>query len=335
MKNGEAPIIIRVTLNGISEEIRVQRSVPPHLWDRRKGLSKGRDRAANELNEYIRELDSKVFMIYKDLVNQMAVITPALLLEKLFCKQENVRTVLKTFKEQIDEIYILIGIDYEKITWRRYDVCFRSLQEVVKREFKKEDISFYEFDRNVIRKLELYIKTERGLCENTIVRYMKCVKKLTNVALANEWLRKDPFIGLRYKEPETNPSYLTMEELSKIRDHKFNISRLNVVRDTFIFCCYTGLALSDAKELRPEHITTDNNGRLWIHKERIKMKRRTKKYVSSIPLMQTAIDLLDKYKDNPKCLSRGTCIPLYSKSIVTQFVVNNKATQRSPLLFII
>ncbi|MCD8172888.1 MAG: site-specific integrase, partial [Alistipes sp.] len=237
-----------------------------------------------------------------------------------FCKQDNVRTVLKTFKEQIDEIHSLIGIDYEKITWRRYDVCFRSLQEVVKREFKKEDISFYEFDRNVIRKLELHLKTERGLCENTIVRYMKCVKKLTNIALANEWLRKDPFIGLRYKQPETNPSYLTMEELSKIRDYNFNIPRLNVVRDTFIFCCYTGLAFSDAKELRPEHITTDNNGRLWIHKERIKMKRRTKKCVSSIPLMQTAIDLLDKYRDNPKCLSRGTCLPLYSNQKMNDYL---------------
>lgn len=32
-KNGEAPIFLRVTINGQLDEVRIQRSVPLKLWD--------------------------------------------------------------------------------------------------------------------------------------------------------------------------------------------------------------------------------------------------------------------------------------------------------------
>ncbi|MEG0815621.1 MAG: Arm DNA-binding domain-containing protein, partial [Mucinivorans sp.] len=37
LKNGEAPIILRVTLNGREDQMRVLRSVPMQLWNRAKG----------------------------------------------------------------------------------------------------------------------------------------------------------------------------------------------------------------------------------------------------------------------------------------------------------
>lgn len=40
MKNGELPISIRVTINGVYEEARIQRSIAPNLWNQAKGCSK-------------------------------------------------------------------------------------------------------------------------------------------------------------------------------------------------------------------------------------------------------------------------------------------------------
>ena len=45
LKNGEAPILMRITINGQYEEIRIQRSVPLKNWNPAKGCSKGKDRA--------------------------------------------------------------------------------------------------------------------------------------------------------------------------------------------------------------------------------------------------------------------------------------------------
>ena len=33
MKNGELPIIIRITIDGVRDEARIQRSIAPNLWN--------------------------------------------------------------------------------------------------------------------------------------------------------------------------------------------------------------------------------------------------------------------------------------------------------------
>lgn len=59
LKNGEAPVLMRITINGNYDDARIQRSVPLNLWNAAKGCSKGRDRASVALNTYIAELHAR------------------------------------------------------------------------------------------------------------------------------------------------------------------------------------------------------------------------------------------------------------------------------------
>ena len=108
LKNGEAPIFLRVTISGQQDEIRIQRSVPVRLWNNQKGCSKGKDRASVELNSYIESLTVRLYRIHKELVCQEALITPKHLLIKLFSKEER-RTVLGTMKKCMEDWTALIG----------------------------------------------------------------------------------------------------------------------------------------------------------------------------------------------------------------------------------
>ncbi len=60
------------------------------------------------------------------------------------------------------------------------------------------------------------MKTKKGCQQNTVIRYMKCFKKGTNIALANGWLERDPFAGIKFKEVEVVKEFLTEEELQII-----------------------------------------------------------------------------------------------------------------------
>ena len=76
-KNGEAPIFLRVTINGQLDEVRIQRSVPLKLWDNVKERSKGKkDRSSTELNSYIEALKVRLYQIHKELLCREALITP-------------------------------------------------------------------------------------------------------------------------------------------------------------------------------------------------------------------------------------------------------------------
>ena len=120
LKNGEAPILMRITINGQYEEARIQRSVPLRYWNAAKGCSKGNDRAALELNNFISELSVRAFEIHKNLILEQAFITPKLILQRVFGKDESLRTVLKTMKEEIATMEKVVNIDYAPVTINRY-----------------------------------------------------------------------------------------------------------------------------------------------------------------------------------------------------------------------
>ena len=63
LKNGEAPVLMRITINGDYDDVRIQRSVPLNLWNAAKGCSKGRDRASVALNAYIAVIPQKATTI--------------------------------------------------------------------------------------------------------------------------------------------------------------------------------------------------------------------------------------------------------------------------------
>lgn len=74
LKNGEAPILMRITINGQYEEIRIQRSVPLKNWNPARGCSKGKDRASIELNNYISALTTRAYEKHKELTFESALI---------------------------------------------------------------------------------------------------------------------------------------------------------------------------------------------------------------------------------------------------------------------
>ena len=260
LKNGEAPILMRITINGQYEEIRIQRSVPLKNWNPAKGCSKGKDRASIELNNYISALTTRAYEKHKELTFESALITPKTILKRVFGKDETVRTLLGTVKEEISSMEKVVDIDYSPVTINRYKNVLRKLETFVPCFYEKEDITFHELSHDFIKAFDVFLKTEAGLCRNTIVRYMKCLKKITNMAIAKEWMRKDPFYGYKMEQDETDPVFLTNNELQAIMNRNFDIPRLELVKDIFLFACFTGLAFADVSTLRPEHLEQDNNG---------------------------------------------------------------------------
>ncbi len=311
LKNGEAPILMRITINGQYDETRIQRSVPLKLWNAAKGCSKGKDRSACELNTYIQELKARALEKHKELMLEQALITPKLLLKRIFGKDREVRTLLNTMQEEIGEMERLIGIDYSPVTINRYKNVWKKLQTAIPKHYGKEDITFYELTPEFIKAFDQYLKTEAALCRNTIVRYMKCFKRITNMALAKEWMRKDPFYGYKMEQDETEPTFLTYKELQRIMEKTFTIPRLDLVRDIFVFASFTGLAFADVASLSKENLIQDNNGDWWIRKGRVKLEHRRKaSSISNVPLLPVPLAILKKYEGNPICLKKGCCLPV-------------------------
>ena len=336
LKNGEAPIFLRVTVNGQQDEIRIQRSVPIKLWNNTKGRSKGKDRTSVELNSYIELLTVRLYQIHKELLCQEALITPKHLLVKLFSKEER-RTVLGTMRKYMEDWTALIGKEYQKSTLSRYGNCYESLETVIHEFYKKEDISFNELNGEFIDAFEMHLRIVRRLSQNTLTKYMSCFRKIIGIARDNGWLTFDPLVGKRkrlFRKEETCPTFLTLEELQRIISKDFSTTRLEHVKDFFLLCCLTGMSYIDVSTLLPIHLYRDNKGQLWIHKSRVKITAAKETCTSNVPLLAPAVAILDKYRgwnpDNPD----GPCLPVpsnqkmneYLKEIATLCRINKRLT---------
>ena len=291
LKNGEASVCMRITVNGARVETNIRKSIDPASWNQAKECARGKSRKSCDLNAYIEDAKIRLHQIFNELEEQRQPITARLLQEKFFGQDkeaEEVRTLIGTMQEHNDQCRALVGKDYALITVRRYESCKRYLSELIKQKYGKEDLPLTEVNGELVRAFEFYLKTEKSCQQNTVIRYMKCLKKITNLALANEWIE-----------------FLTMDELLTIYHKDFPLERIRIVRDVFIFAAFTGLAFIDVQQLAPEHIVEDANGNLWIRKPRQKTKN-----MCNIPLLDIPLEILRKYADHPVCQKKRVLLPV-------------------------
>ena len=315
LKSGEAGIYIRISAHGKRTEVNIKRSVAVSAWDQSKEMAKGRDRRSNETNDCIRALKLKTLTIHRDLELKGKFFTSRLIMGMVFNAQDIQKTILTIFRKHNDDCRKLIGIDYVKITITRFDNCCKYIENVIREQYGKEDMNLNELDGELVRNFEIYLKTVRGCAQNTVIRYMKCFKKITNLAIANEWMHHNPFNGIKFQAKEVIKDILSKEEIGRLMKKEFECDRLNYVRDVFLFSIFSGLAYVDVYNLRAEHLTTDNNGDIWIRKTREKTDQ-----MCNIPLLSIPKMLIERYKDHPTCVKSDRLLPVASNQKMNSYL---------------
>lgn len=104
-------------------------------------------------------------------------------------------------------------------------------------------------------------------------------------------------------------------EIERLMHKEIDIPRLAQTRDLFIFCCFTGLAFSDIKQLAPEHIVTDMQGHRWIRKPRQKTGN-----MCNIPLLEIPARILQRYRTDPECVAHNVLLPVSSNQKMNAYL---------------
>ena len=301
LKNGDAPICMRITVNKQIAEISIKRSISVDLWNQQKECSKGKDRIAIELNRYIGTIRAKILQIHRELETDGKTITANIIRDCYYGRDKARHSLLSIYAEHNEKCRALIGKEYTESTIVKFDNAINRLKEFLRNRYDKDDVLLDELDGQFIRDFDFWLKTYKNCKHNSALKHLKILKKVIRIALANEWLKKDPFYGIKLKSEEVNIEFLSREELDILINKNFSVKRLEQVRDIFVFCCFTALAFADVHQLTQQHLIKDNNGALWIRKARQKTNQ-----ISNIPLLSIPQSILRKYENHPECMKKGT-----------------------------
>ncbi len=312
---GLVPIFQRTTVNGKRLDTSTGKYIDPLKWSVEGAKMKGTSEETRLINAHLDQLKAKVRAAEITLETQGKEINFETIKNFLSGESERPRMLVPIFEDHNNKMEALIPQEYAPGTLERYQTSLKHTKDFIRWKFNLSDINITKIDHAFVADYDFYLRSVCKCANNTTVKYIKNFKKIVRICIANGWINKNPFLNYKVKLKEVERPFLTDGEIITIIEKDFATERLRLVRDIFIFSCYTGLAYVDVAQLTAENICLGIDGNKWIYKNRQKTDSE-----SRIPLLPIPTEIIAKYASHPQCLNRGTLIPILSNQRMNSYL---------------
>ena len=182
-KNGEAPVFMRLTVNGQRADASVKRFIAPRLWNTAKGKAHEKTREGKDLNLYLDAISANILRIQRDMELDRLEVSAQTILDRYLGKTNSDRhTLMEVFRAHNEKCKALSGISFAPGTVIRYETSLRLTGEFMRNTYKKEDMYLDELSAQFVEDYEFYLKTVRKCCHNTTAKYLMNFKKIIRIA---------------------------------------------------------------------------------------------------------------------------------------------------------
>jgi len=195
----------------------------------------------------------------------------------------------------------------------------RAINVIANLKSFRQSIKFSQIDEKFWVEFKEYLFKERKFAESTVYLVLKVLKSLLNKAVSDGVIPKNPLQSVKGKKVIVEKQYLTFEEITIL--DKSTCSNV-MVKNAFLFSCFTGLRLSDIENLA------------WsgIREETIYITQQKTKRLNTIPIAKQAMKYLgEKGEDGIKVFrlpARSTLSIVLSQWIFSSGI-NKKITFHS------
>lgn len=293
--DGKVPVMIRITVDGEIAQLSAKLFVTPGLWDTAAGKVSGKSAEAVQTNPLLEQIKARIVQHYNRIMQEEDFATAEKVKNAFLGIGVMNRTLMKDYAEFNASFKIMVESGTrESSTLAKYQAVYKHLSNFLSIQKNRKDIAYKELTEQFIIDFDSYLRDIIGLSHNTVWLYTMPVLHFVREAWFNGIIKTNPF--RKYEETstskETDRTFLTEEELTKVATVELRLAQTRLVRDMYIFCCWTGLSHTDLRSLTYAEIQkSDYDGRYWI------ITRRNKSEVSSnIPLLDIPLQLIEKYR---------------------------------------
>jgi site-specific recombinase XerD len=316
-KNNLTQVYARITLNGKRVVMSLNQKVDVDLWDSKRQRLKGNSRTVKNTNNYLDEVRSDLVICYRDLKHESRVITPQLVKARYLDEDKKIHSLDDIFEYHNDKL----GIKLAKKTLCHYKTSQKYIIEYIKSEYDKEDMYLQDLNYEFVIGFESFLRSyhpkhyQGSIGNNAVMKHIQRLRRMITLAYHLEWIERDPFVKFKPKMEKKEREFLTKNELHRIEIFSTTIDRLTVVKDLFLFSCYTGISYGDIMDLDKNSVVKGIDGNLWLMAKRNKTGTPIK-----VPILPSVQCLIDKYKNNPRTLYNGKLLPSISNQKLNSYL---------------
>jgi len=314
-KSGPVTIYLRFTVEGQRAEVSTGKCCDPERWNGQAGRANGTKEDVRVLNMYLDTLQAKANELHYLMTVNDDEVTAETLKNRFIGKVEKPRSLITVFEDHNAKMKSLIGQEFEKSTLQRYETCLMHTKDFIQTQYNISDILVKKINFAFLNDFEYYLRSVRKCGNNSAIKYIKNLGKIVRICLGNGWLTVDPYLNYKPKQKCVHREVLTKEELHRIYKKNFGVERLNVVRDIFVFCCYTGLAYVDVHKLKRSELVKGVDGNLWIYTHRQKTDS-----LSRIPVLPIALKIIKSYNEHPRWIAEDTLLPVMTNQKMNAYL---------------
>ncbi|GAB3713925.1 phage integrase SAM-like domain-containing protein [Flavobacterium koreense] len=320
-QKGICPIYCRITINKERKQFSTGNSINPKDWNSKKQLAESKQIDYTVLNGQLSLIKQKINNIYFKLQIENETIKVENIIDSYFQKPSKKEdSVISYLNKDLEKLKKLIGKDLKQSTWNKFNYAYNDVASFIKFSFKQKDIPLNELNLNFLEEFEYYLKTEKNNKQVTLNKTIQRFRKPIKNAISEGYLDKDPFLMYKASRVKKEIVFLTTDELNKLENYSFEQTRLNQVRDLFVFCCYTGLAYYEMTNLKSDNISIGFDNMEWIQMKREKTSKQI-----AIPILPKAKSILNKYENSLPKLSNQK-VNSYLKEIAAIVGINKNIT---------
>ncbi len=316
-KKEECPIFVRITKDGQRTEFSSGHYINPKSWcDVSQKVKDKKNPSTRAINEYIDIVKVKLLDICNKLSLSGETLSVIEIKEEFLGKSSKLQTLLSVHlyhAKQCEKLEKQGKFSVGRLN--RYKVFEGKLINFLEKNYKLKDYNLSKLSPSFIAKFKNFLCIDQNLDIGTVGVYLKILIRLVNVAIENEWMKENPFQKFKIASKTVDRVKLESHEIKTIEEKVFLTDRLSMIRDVFLFCTYTGLAHSDVHKLNATNIVIGSDGKKWLSVKRTKTDVPCK-----IPLLEKAEIILEKYKNDPECVSKGKLLPVKANQKMNEYL---------------
>ena len=145
LKNGEAPVYMRITVKGSRADFALNRSANPNFWSTEKGACTGTTKEARMLNSFIESTKVQIHQIVNYLrEDNLPITVDAIKNSYLGIEEDKGKKILELFREHNDKIKTLVDIDFSPETVEKYETVLKHTRKFIKQKYNRDDLYLAE-----------------------------------------------------------------------------------------------------------------------------------------------------------------------------------------------